>query len=153
LNSVTAVSIGRIAGLVQLFYYTDPNSDPFYSVAVTLSVVEVNLAIATACAPAMRPLFRAYFPALPGSTKRATGYSNGKESNYGAHSRNKSSVAAVALEELGRRQRRDGHEGLGSRGSSQEDILNFNGIMRTTNVEVMTSNEEDAIMQKEYSRV
>jgi hypothetical protein len=149
-NSVTAVSIARIIGLVQLFYFRDPNSDPFHSAQVTLSVVEVNLAIATACAPAMRPLFRAYFPALFGSARRGTGYSNGKSSGYGTHSRNKTSVAAVALEQLERRKRRDGHEELSSRRSSQEEILNFNGVMHTTDIEAMTNGGRDIVMQKEY---
>jgi hypothetical protein len=98
----------------------------------------------------VRPLFKAYFPVLFSSTKRVTGYSEGKFSKHDAHSRNKSSVAAVALEELGRRPRRDGHEELGSRGSSTEEILSY-GIMRTTNVDVMTGGRENAT-PTEYGR-
>jgi hypothetical protein len=97
----------------------------------------------------MRPLFKAYFPVLFNSTSRTTGYSNGDPSKPGAHTRNKSNVAALALEELGRRPRRGEHEELGSRGSSQEEILSFYGFMRTKNAGIWTG-MKDGAMQKGY---
>ncbi|OAK94594.1 hypothetical protein IQ06DRAFT_184538, partial [Phaeosphaeriaceae sp. SRC1lsM3a] len=61
---VTAVSIARIESLVRLFYY--PPEDPFYDIKITYSIVEPNLAIATACAPALRPLLKHYLPSVFG---------------------------------------------------------------------------------------
>ncbi|KAK8101901.1 integral membrane protein PTH11 [Apiospora kogelbergensis] len=61
---VTVVGIVRIWGVIQLFYYPDPNGDTFYDIKMVLSVVEVNTAIVTACAPVLRPLLRHFFPSL-----------------------------------------------------------------------------------------
>lgn len=58
------IGVVRIWGLIELFYFPDPNADTFYDIKMVLSVVEVNTAIVTACAPALRPLLRHMFPSL-----------------------------------------------------------------------------------------
>ncbi|KAK8035535.1 hypothetical protein PG993_010530 [Apiospora rasikravindrae] len=98
---VTIVGIVRIWGVIQLFYYPDPTGDTFYDIKMVLSVVEVNTAIVTACAPALRPLLRHMFPSLfalsssddyyPKSPGTGTG---GKTNPYGQGSRNFSSKKA-----------------------------------------------------------
>ncbi|KAK8001628.1 hypothetical protein PG991_013850 [Apiospora marii] len=96
---VTIVGIVRIWGVIQLFYYPDPNGDNFYDIKMVLSVVEVNTAIVTACAPALRPLLRHMFPSLFAMSssddyyQKSPGTGNGGGSNskhhpYGQGSRN-----------------------------------------------------------------
>jgi hypothetical protein len=114
------VSIARIESLVRLFYF--PPTDPFYDIKITYSIVEPNLAIATACAPALRPLLKHYFPKVFGKLQSSDTY--GRSS---VHTRNKSSHGnvAFALEEypFGQKEfRRDGHAELASIASSQEEI-------------------------------
>ncbi|KAK7954708.1 hypothetical protein PG996_015519 [Apiospora saccharicola] len=84
---VTVIGVVRIWGLIELFYYPNPNGDSFYDIKMVLSVVEVNTAIVTACAPALRPLLRHMFPslfALSGSDDyhhKSPGTGNGTGSN------------------------------------------------------------------------
>jgi hypothetical protein len=73
-QSVTAVSVARIAGVVKLFYFPNSMKDPFHDITMTLSIVEPNLAIATACIPALRPMFKTYFPSVFGSSNKVSGY-------------------------------------------------------------------------------
>jgi hypothetical protein len=119
-SSVTAVSIARIESLVRLFYF--PPEDPFYDIKITYSIIEPNLAIATACAPALRPLLKHYFPSVFGKLASSDTYVNSS-----THTRNKSSrgTMAFALEEYPYGQkdfRRDGHAELASIASSQEEM-------------------------------
>ena len=116
--SVTAVSIARIESLVRLFYY--PPTDPFYDIKITYSIVEPNLAIATACAPALRPLLKHYLPGVFGKLASTDTYGNST-----SHTRNKSSHGKMAfvMEPYGQKEfRRDGHAELASIASSQEEI-------------------------------
>lgn len=69
---VPAVGAYRLVLLYQTFFEPPP-LDPTYSISLTSSVVECNLAIATASAPALRGLFRCWLPQL---------FSSGKPSNY-----------------------------------------------------------------------
>ncbi|KAL5120683.1 hypothetical protein ACEQ8H_001432 [Pleosporales sp. CAS-2024a] len=124
--SVTAVSIARIESLVRFFYF--PGGDPFYDIKIVYSIIEPNLAIATACAPALRPLLKYYLPSIFGrlhSADTATTYGNST-----MHTRNKSSRVKMALEmeaypyPYGQKNefRRDAHAELASIASSQEPI-------------------------------
>ncbi|KAK8032083.1 hypothetical protein PG990_001817 [Apiospora arundinis] len=95
---VTIVGIVRIWGVIRLFYYPDPNGDTFYDIKMVLSVVEVNTAIVTACAPALRPLLRHFFPSLfsvaseddyyPKHVASGDGTANTNHNPYGQGSRN-----------------------------------------------------------------
>lgn len=69
---VPAVGTYRLVLLYQTFFEPPP-PDPTYSISLTSSVVECNLAIMTASAPALRGLFRCWLPQL---------FSSGKPSNY-----------------------------------------------------------------------
>lgn len=117
-SSVTAVSIARIESLVRLFYY--PPTDPFYDIKITYSIVEPNLAIATACAPALRPLLKHYLPGVFGKLASTDTYGNST-----LHTRNKSSHGKMAfvMEPYSQKEfRRDGHAELASIASSQEEM-------------------------------
>ncbi|KAK7966392.1 integral membrane protein PTH11 [Apiospora aurea] len=96
---VTIVGIVRIWGVIQLFYYPDPSGDTFYDIKMVLSVVEVNTAIVTACAPALRPLLRHFFPSLFALSSEDDYYpkspgAGSKSHPYGQGSRNFSSKKA-----------------------------------------------------------
>lgn len=60
LDSVTAVSIVRLYFLRQHLVDTSPDAN--YSVGFCVSAIECNLAIITACGPAMWPLLRTWMP-------------------------------------------------------------------------------------------
>ncbi|OAG04297.1 uncharacterized protein CC84DRAFT_1246221 [Paraphaeosphaeria sporulosa] len=122
---VTAVSIARIVSLVELFYLPS-GGDPFYDIKITYSIVEPNVAISTACAPALWPLFKHYFSG-PVSAKGTYGKSYGTAST-GTHHHRKPSLQggqlAITLKEYGQKgRRRDGHEELGSIASSQDRMV------------------------------
>lgn len=69
---VPAVGTYRLVLLYQTFFEPPP-PDPTYSISLTSSVIECNLAIATASAPALRGLCRCWLPQL---------FSSSKPSNY-----------------------------------------------------------------------
>lgn len=69
---VPAVGTYRLVLLYQTFFEPPP-PDPTYSISLTSSVIECNLAIVTASAPALRGLCRCWLPQL---------FSSGKPSNY-----------------------------------------------------------------------
>ena len=70
-NRVTIISAVRLADIYKLFFVKpDPNKDPYFDIGVTLNVLEINLAIVSAAAPALRPIFRKWFPGLFGTSKR-----------------------------------------------------------------------------------
>lgn len=69
---VPAVGTYRLVLLYQTFFQPPP-PDPTYSISLTSSVVECNLAIVTASAPALRGLCRCWLPQL---------FSKSKPSNY-----------------------------------------------------------------------
>lgn len=69
---VPAVGTYRLVLLYQTFF-GPPTPDPTYSISLTSSVVECNLAIVTASAPALRGVSRCWLPQL---------FSSSKSSNY-----------------------------------------------------------------------
>lgn len=62
LDSVTAVSVVRLYYLQQHLVDTDPDAN--FSLGFCVSAIECNLAIITACAPAMWPLLRSWMPGV-----------------------------------------------------------------------------------------
>ena len=66
-QSVTITSIARLVLLVDFLYLYPTAPDQNFSVGFLSSAIEVNLAIITASAPALRPLFRNWFPGSSGS--------------------------------------------------------------------------------------
>ena len=71
LQSVTGISVYRMYYLI-VSYYGEPNPDATYGVGGTASSIEVNLAIASACGPFLKPLILHFFPSFFGrdSTNR-----------------------------------------------------------------------------------
>lgn len=129
----------------------DPEADPFYDITIVWAVVEVNLAIICASLPAMRPLFRRWFPKLFGGSSKYNGsrgpyYGNTYGSGVGRSagntlnaSRHRDGDGALRLKEL-RSNRGHHHTEITGRGNSptgsEEEIMTYNGIIRTTNVDV-----------------
>lgn len=63
------ISIYRIICLVDLIYFPQRPEDQFHDIRMIITAVEVNMAIALACAPALRPFLRHHFPKLCKSHK------------------------------------------------------------------------------------
>ncbi|KAH6892295.1 hypothetical protein B0T10DRAFT_605056 [Thelonectria olida] len=142
---VTAISILRLVWIIQVVYYADttsPDYDPTYDIRFTYSAVETNLAIITASAPALRPLFLKWFPSLS-SAHKSSGNKYTKD-QYGRstttkHSRNgtgplsshRHSNAFPLTDTKGRSEIRS-H----SPTNSEEEIMTYNGILKTSEVDV-----------------
>ncbi|KAK8066699.1 integral membrane protein PTH11 [Apiospora hydei] len=169
---VTIVGIVRIWGVIQLFYYPDPSGDTFYDIKMVLSVVEVNTAIVTACAPALRPLLRHFFPSLFALSSEDDYYPKGpgtgsKSHPYGQGSRNFSSKKAygggggdmsrtrslhhqqknqngnnIAMKPLRIRLAESLGPHRGARVDADGAIMTYNGIMRTMDVKVQYEDTE-----------
>jgi hypothetical protein len=75
---VTGISIYRMYFLIVAFFGT-PSPDATYGVGGTASSIEVNLAIAAACGPFMKPIITGFFPGFFGreSTRRYYQYNDG----------------------------------------------------------------------------
>lgn len=111
-----------------------------------LNVVEVNVAIVSASAPALRPLFRSWMPSffagssgryLSGKKAQYPEYVNSHFSNAGRHT----SIAAggsMALKSMGRTTHKSQHTECRSvsPSGSEEEIMTYNGILRTTQVQL-----------------
>ncbi|KAH6631230.1 hypothetical protein F5144DRAFT_212798, partial [Chaetomium tenue] len=176
--AVTIIGIVRLQGVIRLFYVKQTLKDPYYDITVTLSVVEANVAIVSASAPALRPLFRSLLPSLFG----------GSSARYGAHNKYNypnsnspyvfsgagGSVAAAGTSHNHTGSRRDANESSlvsggnphsnirlknlrspGGKGGhtecrsispsgSEEEIMTYNGIMRTTDVQVHYEGDRDS---------
>jgi hypothetical protein len=146
---VTIIAIVRLVSLHKLFYAPWKIGDPFHDIGKMLSVVEVNLAIICACGPALRPLFRAWLPGLFGGStgkydlselaKGNTGgvYGQRGSSNHMSGRRPTSMSGGIALKSvrLGSRVN-DQHTECRSvsPSGSEEEIMTYNGILRTTQV-------------------
>jgi hypothetical protein len=115
----------------------------------TPSAIETNLAIITASAPALRPLFRKWFPHLFSS--RSNGNSAYPDT-YGLSGNHRSRVTAgrsehhhsmtpgMVLKDL--KDKSQYKVRSHSPSASEEEIMTFNGIMRTTAVRVSYADEE-----------
>ncbi|TEA20719.1 hypothetical protein C8034_v008083 [Colletotrichum sidae] len=146
---VTVVAIVRLVAIIKLFYVPpDPTEDPFHSIGTVYNVIEVNLAIISASAPALRPMFRKWWPKVFG------GMTSGKSSNlkyyaHGSRPRNNNNNNSntrdggggggggdsIKLKDM--RLNRSGHRTeirSTSPTGSEEEIMTYNGIVRTTNV-------------------
>ncbi|KAI0020299.1 hypothetical protein F4780DRAFT_770778 [Xylariomycetidae sp. FL0641] len=138
---VTLVSIIRLSDLVKLFYNPAALGDPFFSIGNTLSIIEVNVAIAAACVPSFRALFRVWFPSLFGGSSDDSGPTPyGSKYGVGSHKRGLSNpidAGGIAL----RGMRIDNSDtkteirGTSPTGS-EEAILAYNGIIRTMDIQV-----------------
>lgn len=120
--------------------------DPTYNIGIMLNVVEVNVAIIAASGPALRPLFRTWMPQLFGNT---TGkYMSGKQSGLpygnsyvtgtGRGGTGSGTGRGVALKSLRGGVSKSQHTECRSisPSGSEEEIMTYNGILRTTHVQL-----------------
>ncbi|RYC64750.1 hypothetical protein CHU98_g1446 [Xylaria longipes] len=155
--AVTIIGAVRLYNVYKLFFAPPgPHYDPYYDFGISLNALEVNLAIVSAAVPALRPLFRKWFPSLfGGSTNK---YSNDaykyKTNEYGRPTGIRSGVrngtesglahghGGIALKSLGRNDRSQHTEIRSvSPTGSEEEIMTPNGIMRTTDVHINYTTE------------
>lgn len=155
---VTAIGIVRVHELRKKFYNIQPGYDSRDGIGDTLSTVETCLAIICACAPAMRPLFRRWLPGLftNDSSREHYGYNNTSEAHtgYGTGSRSRArhtktgSMHDIAMDNM----KRSGHTDIHghSPSGSEEEIITYNSIVRTTNIQVSynETSEADAVNQR-----
>lgn len=95
-----------------------------------LSSIEVNLATIVCCGPALRPLFRKMFPRLfSGRSTNETGKYN-TPSRYGNCA---SGGGLFHLKDMHRSRTQTEIRGYSPNGS-EEEIMTYNGILRTTAV-------------------
>ncbi|KAM0430092.1 hypothetical protein ACHAPT_006098 [Fusarium lateritium] len=139
---VSIVAIVRVHELRKKFYVK--GYDSRHTLGDTLSSIEVNLAIIACCGPALRPLFRRMFPGLfsnnsskdtgnnytPGS-RYGTGYGTGTGPRQG----HKSTTASFPLKDMHMSKTHTEIRGHSPNGS-EEEIMTYNGIIRTTAVNI-----------------
>ncbi|XXH00528.1 hypothetical protein Hte_006876 [Hypoxylon texense] len=145
---VTVVSVLRMLWIIETSLYP-MKYDYSYDIRFTYSAVETNLAIITASGPALRPLFMVWFPrffsSLRGTSNQNYRYRGGAYALNDTGNANKASVqgngskadqlygtSSFALRDMKRRTEIRGH----SPTTSEEEIMTYNGIVRTTEVEV-----------------
>ncbi|KAH7192893.1 uncharacterized protein B0J16DRAFT_316575 [Fusarium flagelliforme] len=125
---VTIVGILRVIELYKMYYKPGYNSRE--SLSGTLSSIEVNLAIIACCGPALRPLFRKMFPRLfSGRTTNEAGIYK-SQSKYGNGT---GGVGSFHLKNMSRTRTQTEIRGYTPNGS-EEEIMTYNGILRTTAV-------------------
>ena len=122
-HSVLIMSIARLVSLVKLFYVIEPNEDPYYDIGITLNIIEANLAIVSACCPALRPLFRRLF----GSGSYTNGASGSNKNGFKSGDNTVITIGGSHLPGTG------GHSGTGSKthksnhGGSRPDTSRSDG--------------------------
>ncbi|KAI0169580.1 hypothetical protein GGR52DRAFT_550640 [Hypoxylon sp. FL1284] len=147
---VTIVSVLRMLWVIETSLYP-MQYDYSYDIRFTYSAVETNLAIITASGPALRPFFMAWFPrffsSLRGTSNnnyrwrggsyplkdegRNTNKSSG-QGNAGPKANPLYGTSSFALRDMKRRTEIRGH----SPTTSEEEVMTYNGIVRTTEVEI-----------------
>jgi hypothetical protein len=130
-------------------FFQDLGPDPTYTLGFCTSAIETNLAIITASAPALRPLFRRWFPQL---FSNGTGTNSAFPDTYGLTGNHRSRVTAGRSEHhhsmtsgLGLKDLKDKSQfkvRSHSPSGSEEEIMTFDGIMRTTAVRVSYTDED-----------
>ncbi|CAG9955915.1 unnamed protein product [Clonostachys rosea f. rosea IK726] len=116
-----------------------------YNIAYVWTAVEVNLAVISCSMPALRPLFSRWYPKLfgtdSGGKSNSTPYDNslGQTSRVTAQNRSNVRDSHYALKDLHPASRKHNQHteirGISPSGS-EEEIMTYNGILRTTNVAV-----------------
>ncbi|WQF79287.1 hypothetical protein CDEST_04301 [Colletotrichum destructivum] len=138
---VTVVAVIRVVQIYKLFFVQPPpGTDNYHDIGLTTSTIEVNLAIFSACVPALRPLFRRWMPKLfGGGTTNKQSARTGYYDNYATGSRRKHAGTKGEDDITLREMRSKGHRAeirSVSPTGSEEEIMTYNGIVRTTNVKV-----------------
>ncbi|KAF5009282.1 hypothetical protein FDECE_4494 [Fusarium decemcellulare] len=142
---VTIVAIVRVHEFRKKYYNLDPGYDARNSLGDTLSTVEVNLAIIACCGPALRPLFRRMFPGLF-SSNNSNGATYNTSARYGNTTglRQTAANAAFPLKDIHLGKTHTEIRGHSPNGS-EEEIMTYNGIIRTT---AMSNNNDPEASQQ-----
>ncbi|KAK7429462.1 hypothetical protein QQZ08_004054 [Neonectria magnoliae] len=132
---VTVVGIVRVNELRKKFYDHDPNYDSRNTLGDTLSSIEVNLAIIACCGPALRPLFRRMFPGL--FSNKSSNDRDYNTPNYGTGTgrRITTTNGTFPLKDMHTGKTHTEIRGH-SPNESEEEIMTYNGIIRTTAVNI-----------------
>lgn len=135
---MTAVSILRLVTIEKSM--SDPTFIYTNSWGPALSMIETNLAIITACVPALRPLFVIWLPRWfrnkssgEGGAYPTSGFDGTTRKTLGTRKTTgpRSTSQAFEMESRGGIHTEiRGHSPTGS----EEEIMTYNGIIRTTNV-------------------
>jgi hypothetical protein len=133
--------------IIKAFFYP-PGADYTYDIGFSTSAIETNIAIITASGAAMKPLFRRWFPHFF-STLSNAGYSDGLYGVSGPYARGTSKSGHNGKHKSTLRSGHGGFELKGirgerglteiqsqNRGESEEEIMTFDGIVKTTIVSV-----------------
>lgn len=132
--------------MVDISFYP-PGHDPTYDIRFTYSAVETNLAIIAASAPALRGLvvkwFPRFFSSLTSGGKATYGETggtgkqsrSGKSALGGQHHMGSRHTDTFQMKNMKNRSEICSH----SPTASEEEIMTYNGIIRTTEVDVMYS--------------
>ncbi|KAF9881241.1 CFEM domain-containing protein [Colletotrichum karsti] len=157
---VTAISVLRLVWLVEVSYHINLN-DPTYDIRFTYSAVETNLAIIAASAPALRGLFLRWFPKFFASLKSS---SNGRygygRSGGGDAKRSRTTATATRGRSATHHTHNDTHpntfqlKNMSMKGrseirghsptTSEEEIMTYDGIMRTREVNIEYDAKRDS---------
>ncbi|KAF6808352.1 hypothetical protein CSOJ01_07579 [Colletotrichum sojae] len=159
---VTAVSVLRLVWLVEVSYHINLQ-DPTYDIRFTYSAVETNLAIITASAPALRGLFLRWFPKFFASLKSSSngryGYGRSGDPTKNANGTMGARTRTTATATKPRRASRSHHAAEAfqlksmkgrseirshSPTTSEEEIMTYDGIMRTTEVNIVYDDKRDS---------
>ncbi|EFQ27998.1 CFEM domain-containing protein [Colletotrichum graminicola] len=142
---VTVVSILRLLWLIEISYHINVQ-DPTYDIRFTLSAVETNLAIITASAPALRGLFLRWFPKLFASIK-ASRARYGQTTDPAKKSRVMTTTTASNHVDTFKLKSMKGREIRShSPTMSEEEIMTYDGIMRTTEVDIVHDDQRDPVL-------
>ncbi|KAF5871308.1 putative cfem domain-containing protein [Botrytis fragariae] len=174
---VTVVGIVRLTMMIIAFFYPPP-VDSTRGISFVTSVIEINLAIITASAPALKPVMRRWFPKLFGSSsdgaynnqnsgpyalQGSSRYERGTRNGAGFKSSRLSNgnglirlddvpdipdVKDGRIEDLNRIQR----ETSKGDGDSDEEIMKYDGIIKTTSVGVEYGDGKSDISDSQYAR-
>ena len=130
-------------------FFAPASADPTYTLGFCTSAVETNLAIITASAPALQPLFRKWFPRV---FSNRSGGNSAYADTYGQSGNHRSRITAgrnehhhsmrpgMQLKDL--KDKSQFKVRSHSPSASEEEIMTFNGIMRTTAVRVSYGEDE-----------
>ncbi|KUJ18746.1 uncharacterized protein LY89DRAFT_504150 [Mollisia scopiformis] len=160
---VTVIGVIRMVLIIQVFFLP-AGPDPTYTIGFCTSAIEINVAIMTASAAAMKPLFKRWFPRFFSALSNSGPYSDGPYAGgTGRYTRNGTNGTKHKSVLKG------GHGGFelkgmrGERGlteiqsqnrdGSEEEIMTFDGIVKTTNVSVKYAERDvDSVRAGQHSR-
>ncbi|OHE93120.1 hypothetical protein CORC01_11609 [Colletotrichum orchidophilum] len=143
------VAILRVHELRKKFYNISPGYDPRDGIGDTYSAIEVNLSIIAACVPALRPLFRKWMPGIFSNKSSAdnAGYNSSQYAHHGTGTGNGAGTGRLNRSTVSNgfplKDMRSTHTEIRghSPDGSEEEIMTYNGIIKTTNVRNKTKND------------